>query len=186
MNEIARRLAAHLFDVPLIQNQYRSAFVEMMIEPFLRDADWKYTGDGWSGWDFEHRDGARLEVKQSAALQTWSRTTGLRTRGAFDIAARKGFFDEGGARYTIEAGRPAHLYVFAWHGIGDSERVDHRDALQWVFYVVRTGLLPDQKSISLPRVHSLIAQEGRAPVTLPLLARTVDRERLKAPLPTDC
>ncbi|MGH7051804.1 MAG: hypothetical protein ACREFV_04205 [Acetobacteraceae bacterium] len=33
MNEIAIRLAARLFDLPLIQNQYRSAFVKAMIEP---------------------------------------------------------------------------------------------------------------------------------------------------------
>jgi hypothetical protein len=35
MNEIALRLAAKLFDQPPIENSYRSAFVEEMIEPFL-------------------------------------------------------------------------------------------------------------------------------------------------------
>lgn len=71
MNEIALRLAARLFDQPLIQNQYRSAFVEAMIEPYLARSGWRYVGDNWAGWDFEHEIGTRLELKQSAAWQTW-------------------------------------------------------------------------------------------------------------------
>ena len=63
MNEIAERLAKRLFDTPIIQNQFRSTFVEAMLEPVLEETGWKYTGDGWSGWDFERADGARLEVK---------------------------------------------------------------------------------------------------------------------------
>lgn len=66
MNEVALRLAARIFDQPLIANEYRSAFVEAMIEPFLGPFGWRYVGDGWSGWDFEHSSGSRLEVKQSA------------------------------------------------------------------------------------------------------------------------
>ena len=70
MNEIALRLASRLFDQPLIANQYRSAFIEAMIEPYLAPHGWRYVGDGWSGWNFEHQDGGRLELKQSAAQQT--------------------------------------------------------------------------------------------------------------------
>jgi hypothetical protein len=35
MNEIALRLASRIFDQRLIGNQYRSAFIEAMIEPYL-------------------------------------------------------------------------------------------------------------------------------------------------------
>ena len=98
MNEIALRLASRLFDQPLIANQYRSAFIEAMIEPYLAPHGWRYVGDGWSGWDFEHQDGGRLELKQSAAEQTWSSPRHLRTRGIFDIAARTGYFYEGGSK----------------------------------------------------------------------------------------
>jgi hypothetical protein len=71
MNEIALRLAALLFDQQLIQNQFRSAFVEAMIEPYLARDGWQYCGGNWSGWDFQHELGTRLELKQSAAWQTW-------------------------------------------------------------------------------------------------------------------
>jgi hypothetical protein len=96
MNEVAIRLAARLFDQRLIQNQFRSTYIEAMIEPYLVPDGWSYVGDGWSGWDFE-RGKDRLEVKQSAAHQTWSEARNIQTRGAFDIAARTGYFFEGGS-----------------------------------------------------------------------------------------
>jgi hypothetical protein len=71
MNDVALRLAALLFDQPLIQNQFRSAFVEAMIEPYLARSGWRYVGGNWAGWDFEHKLRTRLELKQSAAWQTW-------------------------------------------------------------------------------------------------------------------
>jgi hypothetical protein len=70
---------------PLIGNQYRSAFIEAMIEPYLAPHGWTYKGDGWSGWDFERTDGCRLEVKQSAARQTWPAPRNVQTRGALGI-----------------------------------------------------------------------------------------------------
>jgi hypothetical protein len=79
-----------IFDQKLIGNQYRSAFIEAMVEPYLEARGWRYAGDGWSGWDFEHREGSRLEIKQSAAQQTWSGAGQLVTRGAFDITPRTG------------------------------------------------------------------------------------------------
>jgi hypothetical protein len=56
MNEIAFRLAQRIFDQPIIQNQYRSAFVEAMIEPYLAGSGWRFLGDNWGGWDFERED----------------------------------------------------------------------------------------------------------------------------------
>src|SRR5262245_47080210 len=114
MNEIALRLAARLFDQRLIQNQFRSTFVEAMIEPYLAPDGWKYVGDAWGGWDFE-RGEHRLEIKQSAAHQVWSEARSLRTRGSFDIAARKNYFSEGGTKHSRISGRYAQTYIFAWN-----------------------------------------------------------------------
>jgi hypothetical protein len=58
------------------------------IEPQLEPHGWHYVGNDWSGWDFEHKNGSRLEVKQSAAKQRWCEPRNLRRRGAFDIAHR--------------------------------------------------------------------------------------------------
>ena len=83
MNEIALRLAKRLFDTPLIQNQHRSTFVEEMIAPYLQASGWRHTGNNWGSFDFKHSDGTMLEVKQSAAQQTWSQVGGIRSRGRF-------------------------------------------------------------------------------------------------------
>jgi hypothetical protein len=46
MNEIARRLAEKLFDQPLIQNQFRSTYIEAMIGPCLEPEGWRYRPSG--------------------------------------------------------------------------------------------------------------------------------------------
>lgn len=165
MNEIAHRLAARLFDQPLIQNQYRSAFIEAMLEPYLARTGWRHVGDNWAGWDFQHDETkTRLEVKQSAAWQTWDPIKVEQGRlpkagpGIFDIAPRTGWFDESGAAWTPEVGRLAHVYVFAWNGTFGSD-ADHRNPDQWEFFVVPTVALPAKATIRVKRVR-LIAGEG--------------------------
>ena len=132
MNEIAFRLASRIFDQRLIGNQYRSAFIEAMIEPHLAVAEWRYVGDGWSGWDFERTDGSRLELKQSAAQQTWSVNRNLRTRGVFDIAPRTGYFYDGGPKYEPHADDGSLLLSItspedaSMAGINDNTTVTYR------------------------------------------------------------
>ncbi|MGH7103448.1 MAG: hypothetical protein ACREFJ_13735 [Acetobacteraceae bacterium] len=176
MNEIALRLAARLFDRPLIQNQYRSAFVEVMIEPYLAREGWRHVGDNWAGWDFQHERGMRLELKQSAAWQTWDpikrAAASVRSAkggpGRFDIATRAGWFDAAGAVWTKQVGRPAQIYVFAWHGlIGDA--ADHRNPDQWQFFILPGTALPPQKTLGLSRLRSIA--ESHRPLCRPGAAR---------------
>jgi len=179
MNKIAMRLAERIFDQKLIQNQFRSAFVEAMIEPHLAPQGWRYVGDGWSGWDFERSDRARLEVKQSAAQQTWSAPRNIQTRGAFDIAARTGYWSEGGSKWTPMPGRCAALYVFAWNPVTGCA-TDHRDPAQWQFYVVAATTLPEgQRTIGLARIKALTT-----PVALPELSATVEHVTAGCQWPT--
>jgi hypothetical protein len=194
MNEVALRLAARIFDQALIQNQYRSAFVEAMIEPCLQPAGWRYTGDGWSGWDFERSsDSARLELKQSAARQTWSEARQQQepTGGIYDIASRAGYFYENGAKYAAGPGRAAEVYVFAWHRVfgphaddPDQPPTDHRDPDQWEFYVVPATLLPrGQKKIALSKIQLVAApnsiDELRDQVELVLRSNTPPTSRAR-------
>ena len=53
-----------------------------------------------------------------------------------------------------EPRRLADLYLFAWHPEVGS-RADHRRTDQWRFYVLAEKDLPDQKSITLPRLEEL-------------------------------
>ena len=55
-------------------------------------------------------------------------------------------------------GRPADLYVFAWHGERRDRYADQRDANQWVFFVVAERDLPkNRKSIGLKELESISA-----------------------------
>jgi hypothetical protein len=152
-----------VFDRPVMQNNFRSLFAEHLVGELIGPS-WTHVGDDWLSWDFE-RSGVRLEVKQSAARQSW-KSNGP-SKPAFDIAPREGYWD--GAVYVSKLARHSHIYVFSWQPETD-ESVDHRRPDQWEFYVVPTGALPDQKTIGLPGLRSL---SGFEPVTWGQLSRVV-------------
>lgn len=144
---VLRRLTVR-FDVPLVQNDLRSAYVEEQIA-ILLGSRWRYAGADWGPFDFES-EGVRLEVKQSAALQSWRHTPG---RGSFNIAPKKGVFV--GPLFESSPGRHADLYVFAWHGVID-QSADHRDVNQWTYFVCPTESLPmHQRSLTRARLEQL-------------------------------
>ena len=137
-----------MFDVPVMQNNLRGLWVELMVFELLGD-DWKHAGNDWSAWDLERIDGLRVEVKQSARLQSWG--TSL-SSPRFSIAPAKGHYPDG-KNYVpnLSGKRLADLYVFAWHD-GD----DQRSASEWRFYVVNADRLPQsQKSIGRNALQKL-------------------------------
>jgi hypothetical protein len=153
-NEVIReRLSRRLFAKRIMQNQIRPLYVEAMIEDAL-GPDWVYVGADWGGWDFDGPDGIKLEIKQSAASQSWSAGRGITTRPIFDIAPRSGFYGKDGVQWTSSPGRQAQVYVFAWHPVSN-ETADQRDPTQWLFYVVPAAMLPQlHKTISLKGVEA--------------------------------
>lgn len=171
MHEIALRLAAKHFDKPVVENSFRSSLVEDRAIP--RGGWLAIRGRGLARLGFQAprpslpflldvvppADGAKLEVKQSAAHQTWSTLDGVKSPGRFDIKPRKGFYD--GPKLIRSAGRPADVYVFAWNGYF-GEETDHRNQSQLEFYVVPTSLLPaEQKTIALSGVLRLAQHAGQ-------------------------
>ena len=148
--QIRAKLCATAFGEPLISNIYRGLVAEIIVGAAL-GPKWQLCSGDWRGWDFEHAEGCRLEVKQSAARQTW---TGSRTasKPIFDIRARKGYFN--GADWVPDPRRFADIYVFAYHPIMDVT-ADHCNPLQWRFHVISTNQLPAGKTISLARLALL-------------------------------
>ena len=172
------------YDRPIMNNIQRGDYLECMIASTLW-ASWRLTtedGWDWAAWDCEHvSSGARLEIKQSAAKQSWDRESDRPRRNpAFDIAPRKGYWPKDSGRWVQAPGRPADLYIFAWHGRQD-EHADHRDAGQWCFFVVAERSLPTgQKSIALSKL-----KKAAASCRVEELGSTVERtcparEELKA------
>lgn len=145
------RVAQAVFGQPIVTNVFRSLLVEAMVAEAL-GADWRWCSADFSLWDFEHVSGVKLEVKQSAARQIWSKPGARPSRAVFDIAHRQGGWDDG--VWVPGRTRHADLYVLAHHPIADTS-ADHRRADQWRFYVVRARDLPDSRSVSLKRLEHL-------------------------------
>lgn len=153
-NEIAKKAGDAAFGNPLVENSWRSHVVEMIVESVL-SPEWRWSAEGWSGWDFEHvRTGLRLEVKQSAAKQSWKGTPKRSSQPKFSIQTAKVHWT-GGVSPKPLPGR-AEIYVFAYHPIKD-DTADHRDPLQWTFYVAQTRDLPEAKSISLSKLSGNVS-----------------------------
>ncbi len=141
---------------PVMNNVHRSEYVEAIVALTLKASGWARTTP-WDSWDFEHKSGIRLEVKQSAAAQAW-KSPERQSPARYDIAPRTGYWDKEGD-WVAKPGRHAHLYVFAWHG-ADGDTADQRDAGSWEFYVVAERDLPAQKSIGLTALQDLTSPGG--------------------------
>ena len=152
------------YDRPIMNNLQRGDYVECMIAWTLGE-EWRLTSeDGWdwAAWDCEHvASGVRLEIKQSAARQSWDGgAQRLRRSPRFDIAPRKGYWPKDGSAWVSDPGRQADVYAFAWHGEVD-EHADHRDPDQWRFFVVSEQHLPaGQKSIGLGELRKIAVSCG--------------------------
>lgn len=139
---ITKRLTRRLFNGPLLQNNVRGDYVEEMIALTLEPA-WRMCSGDWYGWDFENDRGIRIQVKQSAAKQTWGEKP---YAGRFSVSPAKGYWLNG-TDWIVQPGRPADLYIFAWHPVLD-ETCDHTDPSQWELFVVPERKLPlKQRSI---------------------------------------
>lgn len=147
--EVITKVCDAAFGKPLVTNVLRAQLVEAMIALVLEPV-WTWCAVNYAPCDFERADGLRLEVKQSAARQSWS--TDKPSKAIFDVAARTGRNEAHG--WVEEYGRAAHLYVFAHHPTFD-DTADHRDPAQWLFYVVPTTALPDVKQIALGTIKTM-------------------------------
>ena len=175
---VTQRLVERVFNQRLISNVERGPYVECLIELALSELrpPWSLT-DTWASWDLEQAErGARIEIKQSAALQTWSEPS-AGASPKFDIAPRSGYDGENGWVATEPPQRHADLYVMAWHDETDPNVADHRLPEQWRFYVVPEHRLPPgQKSITLRPLSRLAEACG-----FDDLAETVERAMAETP-----
>ncbi len=151
----------HIFDKiihdqsksPLMENNIRGVFAEYLIADIL-GAGWKVKDGSWNEWDIDGPNGEKLEIKQSAFLQTWCKQNQPEgqykiSKPSFDIAAKTGY------NSGIKT-RPADIYIFALHIEKNIEKADHRILEQWEFYVVDKKILPKgQKRIGLGPISRL-------------------------------
>ncbi len=153
-NSILRELINQFYDKPLLDNAYRSQYVECMISLALKRSTYKpwSLSDDWSAWDLES-GGVRIQVKQSATLQSRNEHSEFAKskKPSFDIEPHKRYYElDGTLRELDEPLRVSDIYVFAWHPESNPYMVDHRRADQWSFLVaLERDLPPGQKTIGL-------------------------------------
>lgn len=153
----------------VMNNVHRSDYVEAIVAVALADYGWTRK-DPWHGWDFEHKSGVPLEVKQSAAAQPWKLSKGKkRSSPRFDVAPRTGYEKDG--VFVDRPGRNADVYVFAWHAETE-ETADQREPATWEFHVIAERDLPAQKSIGLGPLQRLVL-----PCSFDELGAAVERVR---------
>ena len=143
------------YEQKVMNNVHRSDYVEAIVALALRESGWTRR-EPWDAWDFENESGVRLEVKQSAAAQSWGGGE-TQSPSRFDIAPRTGYWDNKEGCWVPQPGRHANIYVFAWHD-GARETADQRDATSWEFYVISEGDLPEQKTIGLTAIRDLASR----------------------------
>jgi hypothetical protein len=150
---IINRLTKRLYGSPIIRNDARGEVVEEIVAMAL-EPEWRGCGGDWASCDLiRPADGKRIQVKQSAAKQTWHKADARPPRPCFSIKEKTGRWEEGD-RWVDERSRNAEIFVFAWHPVTDSS-ADHRDPSQWQFFVVAELALPTQSSLSLSRIRQL-------------------------------
>lgn len=158
-SDVIDRLTRRLFGSPLLRNSIRGEVVEEIVAMALEPA-WQHCAGDWAAYDLRHvTTGFRMQVKQSAARQSWHSDASPTPRPRFSIATKTGRYE--GPTWIAEPGRNADLFVFAWHPRTDAS-ADHRDPEQWLFYVVSNYTLPAAKSLSLQALSRLVEPVGYA------------------------
>jgi hypothetical protein len=156
VEEIVERASAELFKRKLLTNIHRAVIVEAIVAAAL-EPEWQWCSADYASCDFRRGD-VRLEVKQSASLQSWNASTLKPSKCAFDIAERTGEWEDG-VTWKPGHGRNADVYLLCHHPLVSTE-ADHREANQWRFFVVSERALPRQKTIALGAVEQLTKPVG--------------------------
>jgi hypothetical protein len=157
------RVNRRLFGSPLLRNSIRGELVEEIVAMAL-EPEWALCSGDWGACDLVHpASKLRIQVKQSAARQSWHKGDCPPPKPRFSIAEKTGRYEDGD-RWIAERSRNAEIFIFAWHPITDAS-ADHRNPQQWEFYVVPEAALPKQGSISLSSIRRLspsVAFDGLA------------------------
>ena len=143
----------------LLGNTERGVLAEYLVRLALN-----ITGNrlSWDKYDLLYKESIRIEVKSSAYIQTWGQKE--LSSISFSISPSLGW-DANSNSYEDTKKRQSDIYVFCLLDCKDQSVVQPTDTSQWVFYVLPTKVLDEQKptskSISLSALTKLPVIECR-------------------------
>lgn len=150
---VIHRLTERLYGHPIIRNDLRGELVEEIVAAAL-EPEWRLCSNDWASCDLVHStQDIRIQVKQSAARQTWHKDFVSLSKPSYSIKEKTGRWKNGDS-WVAEPSRNAEIFIFAWHS-DTSAAADHREPQQWQFFVIAEQELPSQSSIALSRIRRL-------------------------------
>lgn len=127
----------------------------------------------WDAFDLMSNGGAKIEVKSSGYLQSWTKNNKL-SDIRFDVSEKLSW-NESNNTYSTEANRPADIYVFCILEEKNISKVDPLDIKQWSFIVFAKNDIQEklgkQKSVSLTTLERI----GGKRVQYSMIASEVQR-----------
>ena len=144
-SRITEALTRDVFGQKLIDNNFRGPWTEYMVAEALGD-ECVVVSHSWHAWDLQLGNSEdtfpariRIQVKNTARLQTWHRPNGRLTNCQWMLKMRRKpyYFDTYNPNVPCEDyGYMCDVFVLCHHPVEDPEIADHRDPNQWEFYVV--------------------------------------------------
>ncbi|PLX35493.1 MAG: hypothetical protein C0605_09815 [Hyphomicrobiales bacterium] len=144
-DQIQQRMIKEVFDQPVLDNNIRGYWCEYMIAEAL-GPECRAVGGAWHPWDLQIGDERdtfpkriRIQVKNSARLQTWNIKTGKLSACQWDLKFRKrpDYFRNDNPDVSCEkSGFMCDLYILCLHDEGDISRANQLDPAQWKFFLL--------------------------------------------------
>jgi hypothetical protein len=129
----------------IIENSLRGYWCEQMLAETL-GPECKVISSGWHPWDLqigpdqaEFPERIRIQVKNSAARQTWHGLDANTSRVTFDLPYRRipAYFARQFPETICEAeGFLCDIFALCYHPVWNIEEVDQTDPAQWLTYLL--------------------------------------------------
>lgn len=147
IENIRQRFVDEFIGGRLIDNNLRGYWCEAMVAEALGE-ECSLVSGGWHAWDLQIGASSaacperiRIQVKNSANLQTWQSGKAARSDPSFKLTYRRkpSYFDRDFPELPCEnQGFLCDVFILClhmWENEGAIDRADHRDPKQWQFYV---------------------------------------------------
>ncbi len=138
-------MVREVFAHRILENSFRGYWCEYMIAEALGPTV-RAVGLGWNAWDLqigddksEFPDRIRIQVKNSAARQSWHTQSSPISKSVFHLSYRKRpfyFEDQNPGVHCEEIGFMCELFVLCFHDGEDIDSVDQREPGEWKFYLL--------------------------------------------------
>ena len=186
-SSVSKRLNTEFFHGPLLENNLRGYWCEAMVAEALGEQA-QIVSFGWYPWDIQigpdtgaFPERIRIQVKNSARVQTWHREGDSKSSSQFNLPYRRkpSYFDRDMPDVPCEdVGFLCDIFVLCFHPVEDIALADHTNTGQWEFFLVpvagpNMGITDAELDYARAQIEKGQNRSNciRRPTTLPLSIR---------------